>query len=697
MSFSNTSARDTRAFDSLAFCIEVVSRAESEAQLLDEMCGLLVERVGYRMAWVGFREDDEVKSVRVAAKAGVEEGYLENIDIRWSDEPRGRGPTGTAIRTRRKVVVQDISTDINFAPWKEEAARRGYLASAALPLISGAELLGVLNLYSTTPNAFEVEDLRLLELMAANLATGILSLRRRRAQEQSLKRLRAKREMLQAIFDTSPDMIFLHDSTGKVIDVNASMLLNYGVEREAVIGTIPVQLVGVGNSSDEALGLLSRAIQGEDLDFEWIAKGHEGDFPVEVRLRRLHLQETGDDEPAVLALVRDLRDQKAAESERIKVEKLRSLELMAGGVAHDFNNLLTALLGNLSLIAQEELEPDDQKLLHEVELAAERAAGLTQQLLLFSRESPSLEPRRVEKLVEATMTFALRGSAVALDFRAEANLRIANIDANQVSHVLHNLALNSVQAMGEGGTLRVRVSNIHQPEGNIHQLSDGDYIHILVNDDGPGVPDAIADKIFDPYFTTKEGGTGLGLATAFNTLRRGGGHLSLQRHEEAPLHGATFEIFLPTTDSLPLTAVREPKEDPDATLLKILVMDDEDQVRRYIARSLDAIGCDVTTVANGDEALAVFQEHSKFIPFDLVILDMTIPGGHGGNWTLQRLLRIDPTIKVIAISGYTIESTREELLSQGFCDFIPKPMKPQVLWRAVRAIANVEDGAQPTL
>jgi len=183
--------------------------------------------------------------------------------------------------------------------------------------------------------------------------------------------------------------------------------------------------------------------------------------------------------------------------------------------------------------------------------------------------------------------------------------------------------------------------------------------------------------------STKEHGTGLGLATSFNALRHGGGHLALR--PQVAGCGAIFEMILPATSAAPATMPEPARSSEMATLAKVLVMDDEKQVLRYIARSLEAIGCDVTCVDNGDAAVEVFEAHSRFIPFDVVILDMTVPDGHGGIWTLERLLRLDPYVKAVAISGYTIETTRDELLSHGFCEFIAKPMKPQVLWTTVRA------------
>jgi diguanylate cyclase (GGDEF)-like protein/PAS domain S-box-containing protein len=290
-------------------CSQALMRARSEQELLSSICREIVEGGGYCMAWVGFIDPaDREKRVRPVAQAGFEDGYLQRVEVTWGDGPEGQGPTGTAIRTRSPVVCRDIHRDPEFALWREEAVRRGYVASVALPIIvaggdPAAEVLGALNIYACLEGAFSGPELSLLREFTGELAYGLRVLRERAEQERT-------RRHLQALYDASPDMIFVHAPDGLLLDVNHNAVRCFGYpSREALLAAPPADLMGAGHDLEQARELLRRARFGEPCEFEWTARRRDGsELDVEVRLRAL------DDSGRVLAVVRDIGERKSLQA-----------------------------------------------------------------------------------------------------------------------------------------------------------------------------------------------------------------------------------------------------------------------------------------------------------------------------------------------------------------------------------------------
>lgn len=296
-----------RALRVVNACNTAMIQTDNEQALLEEICRVSVEAGGYGMAWVGIAVHDDLRHVRPVASYGHAEGYLDSLDVRWSNTAQGRGPTGTAIRTGQVTVARDIETDTNFGPWRASALQHGYASSIALPLRDRGQVFGAMCIYAAEVDAFDSESVELLSRLADNLAYGLTALRDR-LQRQSSERY------LEALYASSPDMIFLYGADGRLLDVNHNVLRCFGLAKAELLAANPRGLMGQDNSLLLAMRRLRRARQGEDQDFEWVIRRPDGEeLPVEIRLRRLAMYRD-QDEPRVIALVRDISERKRAEA-----------------------------------------------------------------------------------------------------------------------------------------------------------------------------------------------------------------------------------------------------------------------------------------------------------------------------------------------------------------------------------------------
>lgn len=376
----------------------------------------------------------------------------------------------------------------------------------------------------------------------------------------------------------------------------------------------------------------------------------------------------------VIEYVRDVTETKGAEEERLRLSNLESLATLAGGIAHDFNNILTAILGNIGLAVLELHNTDRSRdRLSAAEKACLQAQKLAKQLLTFAKGgAPVKKMVSLEKLITESAAFTCRGSQVKSVFNLPDNLWPVEADPGQIGQVFQNLLINAIQAMPTGGSITVQGDNLVVEAGNDLPLDPGRYVKISVQDQGVGMPANYLSKIFDPYFTTKQKGSGLGLATAHAIVKNRHGHIAVQSKLEA---GTVFQVYLPASDNktLPL-----PAEDKGlfSGKGKILVMDDEAMVRQVLDKMLRHLGYGAEFARDGDEAIALFTQAQKSGEvFAAVILDLTIPGGLGGKETMEQLLKIAPGVKAIVSSGYSEDPIMAEFEKYGFSGIIAKPFK----------------------
>lgn len=391
----------------------------------------------------------------------------------------------------------------------------------------------------------------------------------------------------------------------------------------------------------------------------------------------------------VVLVFRDVTERRRMQEELLKTAKLEAVGLLAGGIAHDFNNILTAILGNISL-AKHSVDPKEAlfELLTQAERASLRAKDLSHQLLTLSKGgAPIKRAVLIAQLLEESTRFALRGSNVQCEFSLPPDLWPVEIDEGQISQVIHNLTINAQQAMPEGGTLRIAAENRivrGGGEGGL-PLKEGNYIRISIQDTGIGIPKEHLNKIFDPYFTTKQKGSGLGLSTAYSIMKNHDGEITV---ESEPEIGTTFSLYLPAFPEKRVPR-KEAEERPKTGGGRILVMDDEEIVREVAGRMLRAMGYEVGFAKDGAEAIALYREAwAAGQPFDAVILDLTVPGGMGGKEAVRKLIEIEPHVKAIASSGYSSDLIMADFGRYGFCDVLVKPYQmaelSSVLLRAMK-------------
>lgn len=377
---------------------------------------------------------------------------------------------------------------------------------------------------------------------------------------------------------------------------------------------------------------------------------------------------------SVIETINNITEKHLLEEERLKTQKLEAIGTLAGGIAHDFNNLLQGVFGYISM-ARMTLADRDRALamLDQAEQALHLSVNLTTQLLTFSKggkpRKKIIMPRPV---IENAAKFALSGSSADLSLSFDEDLWAVDADEGQLGQVIQNIVLNADQAMPEGGAVDVAARNIKGPVKDHPQLPDGNYVGISIRDSGIGIPEQYLQKIFDPYFTTKEKGSGLGLATSYSIIRNHGGLIDVISR---PGGGSTFSIYLPAVAME--SRVREIRADsPAARKGKILVMDDEIIILNIAREMIRALGHEVALTENGEAAIEEYLaaiEAGK--PFDVVILDLTIRGGMGGREALQRLLAIDPGVRAVVSSGYSGDAVVSDHKKYGFKARLTKPYK----------------------
>jgi PAS domain S-box-containing protein len=383
-------------------------------------------------------------------------------------------------------------------------------------------------------------------------------------------------------------------------------------------------------------------------------------------------------------VLRDVSAKRRSEAEQGRAERLESLALLAGGIAHDFNNLLTILLGNLSLLRAEEHVPRDfEAPLADAEKAVLRARGLADQLLTFSSGSTlTTRAHSLADLLRDSASFVFRGAKVRCTLDIADDLRPVEIDPQQIHQVLNNLLINAGQAMPEGGVVEVRAENVRVGIGQ-SKLRPGSYVKVAIRDHGPGIETHVLSKIFDPYFTTKPDGTGLGLSTSISIVKRHRGAIEV---ESQPGEGSTFSLMLPTARGQAETqTIAVPRGLRGRG--KVLVMDDEQSIVNILSAALKRLGFEPVATADGKAALeARAQAAAAGQPFDLAILDLTIPGGMGGVETAAALRKEQPNLLLVASSGYAQNPIFLNFRDHGFDQILVKPYRIQELAQLMSAL-----------
>ncbi len=386
----------------------------------------------------------------------------------------------------------------------------------------------------------------------------------------------------------------------------------------------------------------------------------------------------------VVLVFRDVTEQLRTERELLKMSKLESIGVLAGGIAHDFNNILAAILGNLNLVLfDKKLGRESRELIRQAEKASLRARDLTRQLLTFAKGgAPVKETSSLREVIRDSAAFVLHGGAVSCRFDIPDDLWLVDIDRGQIGQVIQNIVLNASHAMPGGGEVRISCRNLDSITAVVPFAASGPHVEIRIADNGIGMTADVVERIFDPYFTTKQEGSGLGLAICQSIISKHGGHITV---ESLAGQGSVFTIYLPRAREDAATArAAKPASGPRPEARRVLVVDDEDMVRRIVRAMLERLGHEVDTAGDGETALEMYEKAMKAgRRYDLVIMDLTIPGGMGGKEAIGKLLKLDPDARAIVSSGYSNDPVMAAYRDHGFAAAVIKPFQIEELRQAV--------------
>jgi len=683
--------RVNRELRAISNCNQVLVRAEDEQALLNSICRIVCEEAGYRMAWVGYAEEDSARTVRPVAWAGVEDGYLAAAHITRADKERGRGPTGRAIRTGQYAYILDFATDPQVAAWREKALERGYRSSIAMPLKDeGERAFGAFTIYSSKPNAFTEEEVRLLEELAGDMAFGITTLRnrekRRKAEAELIKLFRA--------VEQSPVSIVITDIEGRIEFVNPKFSQVTGYEPDEALGRNP-RILKTGHTSPEEYRHLWDTVSAGDMwEGEFLNKRKDGslfwEHAIITPVRSIEGSITN-----YLAIKEDITERKKLEEQLLQAQKMESIGLLAGGVAHDFNNILTVINGYSSLLSMNSgLNEEQKKEIAEISSAAEKAAQLTHGLLAFSRKQTLvIKHEDLNDIVRYVHKFLARIIGEDIRFTStcsETELPVL-ADKGQLEQVLLNLATNARDAMPRGGafTISTDMVELASPlsiKTHLDRIPPGNYALLTVTDTGTGIKKEHLDHIFEPFFTTKEvgKGTGLGMSIIYGIVRQHNGFIDVDSDVGG---GTTFRVYLPIDTSKHDDSGTDRKESapPVGGSETILVAEDEPTVRTLLAKILSNFGYSLVLAEDGVDAIEKFRLHQDRIR--LVLMDIIMPKKNGRE-ACEEICGIKPGVKVLFTSGYSAEFIEGRGITDGAIELIKKPVNPMELLRKVKEMLN---------
>jgi PAS domain S-box-containing protein len=495
--------------------------------------------------------------------------------------------------------------------------------------------------------------------------------------------LRESEMRYRTLFENAHDLIQLIRPDGKLLFVNDSWRRTFGYSEEEIADLSIFDIISP-DCQEHCQSTFGKVISEEKTHYINTVFADKNGKKIIIEGNAICKFENG--KPLYTQCIfRDITEKKKMEEELIKAQKLESVGVFAGGIAHDFNNLLQAIIGNISL-AKMYTNPQDKayERLEKTEKASMLAKNLTQQLLTFSKGGEPIKTIvDLREILEEAVSFSLRGSNIKCRFQLAKDLLPVEVDQGQLGQVAQNLAINAGQAMPEGGVLTIKAKNVTITASALTPLPMGKYVKITFTDQGGGISKEHLTKIFDPYFSSKDTGSGLGLAITYSIINNHGGLITA---DSAPGQGATFTIHLPAARQTAL----EPKKiaaPPTAPKGRFLLLDDEEIVRDVLREMLVVLGCEADEATDGRECIALYKKALKEgRPYHGVIMDLTIPGGMGGQETLVKLHQLDPQVKAIVSSGYANDPIMANYQEYGFCGVVPKPYKVEDLGKALSTL-----------
>ncbi|KAF0144003.1 MAG: PAS domain S-box [Nitrospirae bacterium] len=517
------------------------------------------------------------------------------------------------------------------------------------------------------------------------LATTIDITDRKLAEE----RLRESENFTKNILDTVDEGFTVINKDFRILTANKAYCSQTGLPCDKVIGNHCYEISHKANrpcyEEGEECAVRQAFASGEPHAVLHKHQGQNGHI-LYVETKAFPIKDTSGNVTSVIETINNITEKYLLEEERLKTQKLEAIGTLAGGIAHDFNNLLMGVFGYISMAKTKTNDPEETiSMLEHAEKALKMSVNLTHQLLTFSKGgTPVKNIIALHSVINNSVKFALSGSRTKFKIDIDKGLLSVEADEGQISQVIQNIVLNADQAMPQGGVVMLRAKNIEMPGySNMLPLARGRYVEVAIQDNGIGIPEELMPKIFDPYFTTKQKGSGLGLATSFSIVKNHGGMIHVKSE---PGKGSTFYIYLPAIEAEQQEEVRPAV----ARILrkgKILLMDDEEIVRMVNTKMIKDLGHEVETAEHGEEAIEKYRKaQDSGEPFDIVILDLTVRGGMGGQDAIKELLRLDSGVKAVVSSGYSEDAVLSDSKSCGFKAYLTKPYDQNMLKDMIDAL-----------
>jgi len=587
----------------------------------------------------------------------------------------GEGVAGEAVAKKEPVLVKDVGQSDIYSFRKETKVKIGTILSA--PLIIEDTVLGVLTLSHPDKGVFESNEINMFIIVANFVALAINS-------TLTYQTLQYSEEKHRALAEYSNDGItIIQDGMHQYANPSYESLTGYSFNELRSISFN--NLISFQSDARDKPILHNRDVPGT---YEAVMTSKNSN---KTEIEISHAPFVYEGRPAEIVSVRDLSERKELENQLQQAQKMEAIGTLAGGIAHDFNNLLTGIQGNVSLMLLDvgSTRPGYERLKN-IEKQVQSAAKLTSHLLGYARKGKyEVRPVDLNQLVEETSeAFSRTRKQINIHRELAEDSFAIEADQGQIEQVLLNLLINAADAMPGGGNLTLKTANVTDKDmkGKAYDPKPGNYVQLTVTDTGTGMYKKTMERIFDPFFTTKEmgRGTGLGLASAYGIVKAHAGYIDVESKKG---HGATFSIYLPASEKeVQQKVVRSAEEIIEGTGT-VLLVDDEEVILEVGQDLLEAMGYRVLTAGDGKEAIEVYKKNRDEI--DIVVLDMVMPHMGGGE-AYDRIKEINPDIKVLLSSGFSIDGEATEILERGCNGFIQKPFRMNELAERIIEIADKE-------
>ena|GEM_PF-708170 len=608
----------------------------------------------------------------------VSKDYLDSVLENMPDPLFITGPDGRITKANRAAVLLagERETELLGRDLPELLSADGGTPGLPLGELKAAGTLQVLDRWFVPRNRPRTPVILAATYIRGGTESGdsvVVMLKDLTESRRHQAAMREMQENFRQLVENAPDAIFVQFE-GKFDYLNPEALRLFGAEKpEDLLGKDMFSRFHPDSHAQirgRARDIAENRIQAPKVEEKYLRMDGT---PFYVLASAMPMERAG--KAGALVFFADITERKAHEAELLNMQKIESLGVLAGGIAHDFNNMLMGIISNLSLLEKRTWnDPAARDMLAETAGAAASAQHLTQQLLTFAKGGKPLKKIiRLDKLLPDSAAFSTRGSNCRCVLDLAEDIRPVNADENQIKQVVNNILVNAVQAMPEGGEIKIDAGNVslRGDAPGPHSLEPGEYVRVVISDAGVGIPEKHLSKIFEPYFTTKIKGHGLGLAMTYSIIKNHGGHIcAASRIGE----GTSFTIYLPAAEG---ERGEEPAEKPAVRGSgRVLVMDDDAMVRKAVARLLAEIGYDSVCADDGLEALRIYEEALRNgTPFKAVITDLTVPGGMGGKELALKLRELDPGAKIIVSSGYSDDPLMSDYAANGFSAVLAKPYK----------------------